>query len=204
MWFGVPIGATILAQPTLYDNFRHFFFALPPLFIFSSMGIEEVMDKVKLTTKERSYGIILLIFILLAPGFYYLVKLHPYQYIYYNAITKGVGGAYQKFEMDYWGTSFKEATEYLNSIAPQGSKVVTIFWEPHHIVKTYSRPDLIIEVVENPQEINCDDKTYAILSSRFKDHIDLFTYGQIIITTGRESAVFSVIKDLECHQESTP
>ena len=42
-----------------------------------------------------------------------MIKLFPYQYIYYNQLTGGVNGAENKFEMDYWAVSYKEAAEKL-------------------------------------------------------------------------------------------
>ena len=44
-----------------------------------------------------------------------LVRLHPYEYIYFNGLTGGLKGAQGKFDNDYWGASFKEAVEWLKN-----------------------------------------------------------------------------------------
>jgi hypothetical protein len=41
------------------------------------------------------------------------VRLHPYQYVYYNAFIGGPSGAYGRYEGEYWFTSTKHALEQL-------------------------------------------------------------------------------------------
>jgi len=43
------------------------------------------------------------------------VRLHPYQYTYFNSIAGGVAGADERYMLDYWGLSFKEAGEALRA-----------------------------------------------------------------------------------------
>ena len=41
--------------------------------------------------------------------------LHPYEYTYFNRLVAGgMEQANQRFEMEYWGTSFLEAADWLN------------------------------------------------------------------------------------------
>jgi hypothetical protein len=41
--------------------------------------------------------------------------LHPYEYTYFNRLVAGgMEQANQRFEMEYWGTSFREAADWLN------------------------------------------------------------------------------------------
>lgn len=43
-----------------------------------------------------------------------IIRLHPYQYVYYNVFTGGPRGAAKRFTaMDYWGSSYREATAWL-------------------------------------------------------------------------------------------
>ena len=78
--------------------------------------------------------------VLVFPAIYADVYLHPYQYIYYNSLVGGAKGAFRNFELDYWGTSYREAALYINQVAPANSTVlvgdpVGVFWD-------YARPDL--------------------------------------------------------------
>jgi hypothetical protein len=47
-----------------------------------------------------------------------MVRLHPYQLVYFNSLVGGPSGAQNRFEMDYWGFSYKEAMQWLLSNNP--------------------------------------------------------------------------------------
>ena len=47
-----------------------------------------------------------------------LVRLHPFQYTYFNCLAGGVAGAAGKYETDYWLTSYKEAIEWIEAQPP--------------------------------------------------------------------------------------
>jgi hypothetical protein len=57
-----------------------------------------------------------------------MVRLHPYQSVYYNRlIAGGVQGAAGRFEADYWGASYLEATRWvLANYRPQFSGPVRV------------------------------------------------------------------------------
>ena len=38
-----------------------------------------------------------------------MVYLHPYEYVYFNQLIGGTLGAEERFETDYWATSYREA-----------------------------------------------------------------------------------------------
>src|SRR2546430_12034356 len=42
-----------------------------------------------------------------------LVRLFPYDYLYFNELVGGIQGANGKYEMDYWAKSLKEAVTWL-------------------------------------------------------------------------------------------
>jgi hypothetical protein len=42
-----------------------------------------------------------------------MIRLHPYQAVYFNAFAGGPGGAAFRYELDYWGLSYKEGLRFL-------------------------------------------------------------------------------------------
>jgi hypothetical protein len=44
-----------------------------------------------------------------------MVRLHPLEYTHYNRIEGGVKGAENRFMLDYWGLSFKQAAQQLRA-----------------------------------------------------------------------------------------
>jgi hypothetical protein len=63
-----------------------------------------------------------------------LVRLHPYEYVYYNSLVGGLEGAAQRYDMDYWVNSMPDMVrlleDYLHrtepAVAGQPLKVYTV------------------------------------------------------------------------------
>ena len=131
-WFLLPFASILILKPTIYDNFRHFLFITPPIFLFAGLAIKYIFSKIRIPIIS-----ILIVLVIILPGIAGIITLHPYEYIYYNMFIGGVGGAYRKFETDYWYTSYVECTNYLNDQAPLNSTILVI--GPIHIVESYFR-----------------------------------------------------------------
>jgi hypothetical protein len=189
LWFFVPLALVVILEPRIYDNSRHFLFILSPIFVFAAIGIQALFDLLKRPALQAA-----LIIALILPNIFSLIQLHPYQYVYYNALTNGVQGAFRQFEMDYWGTSYREAAEYVNQIAPPGAHII-VFGAPH-LVETYARGNLNIEKYEKGMEIDSATPTFAILLSRNDKDIYTFPEAEVIHTIERDGAILTVIKDL--------
>jgi hypothetical protein len=59
-----------------------------------------------------------------------MVRTHPYQHVYFNALVGGIRGADGWFDLDYWGLSYKAALEY----------ILRQDHDPSVAVSAYSRP----------------------------------------------------------------
>jgi len=74
-------------------------------------------------------GIGILIFVMGAGGFFRnleaLVMLHPYQQSYFNILAGNPETIRNRFEMDYWGTTFRGGLEYLVKNHPNSSVMVS-------------------------------------------------------------------------------
>jgi hypothetical protein len=72
-------------------------------------------------------------------GAWPLIRFHPYQYAYLNALAGEPATVHRRFETDYWVTSYKAAAEWLNQ--RQASSAV-----PLHViaaVNDHSFPALV-------------------------------------------------------------
>jgi hypothetical protein len=197
LWLFVPPIVAMIQQPTMYDNFRHFLFIVPPMFIFAGVGVQAAFDR--LNNAPLSTGFL---FLLLLPGIYWNVTLHPYQYIYYNSIVGGMRGAFRNYEMDYWATSYREASEYINNTALPNSRVIV--WGPDHIVSEYAREDLIVTEYRKENKDQPDAADYAIISTRHNKDQSLFPQGEPLFSVGRGGALFVVVKQLQHAQPTDP
>jgi hypothetical protein len=130
--------------------------------------------------------------IVLAPGVVGIVRLHPYEYVYYNELVGGVRGAYGQFELDYWCTSYREAVQAVNRIAPPAAKVA--IWGPHSAAEPFLREDLIPTGVPAPAEALPSDGTLALGCSWATTDPSFYPAGEIVWTLERDGAVMAVIK----------
>ncbi|HSF82823.1 MAG TPA: hypothetical protein VLA49_16430 [Anaerolineales bacterium] len=194
-WFFIPIMFAVVQRSTIYDNFRHFLFVTPPMFILAGLGIQSLLSKVR-----NSVLAFFIISVIVAPNLYWLVTLHPYQYVYYNSLTGGVAGAFRKYEMDYWATSYREAIEYVNEVAPNGSEVMV--WGPDHIVSNYARQDLFIKEYSRGNLQDARTASYAIISTRHNKDQSLFPESESLFWVGRGGGFFAVVKQIDQAQPS--
>jgi len=120
---GVNILMFILIKPVIYDGIRHFLYFLPQLILLSVTGLIYLLKKHKRV--GLFFGIIVIAnFILIAMSY---VRLHPFEYVYFNELIGGVRGASSLFETDYWGAANREATLWIrDNIANKSSQAVTI------------------------------------------------------------------------------
>jgi len=103
----------LVLKPNIYDGIRHYLFLEPILSILACLVFLDVFQ----TGLKIKW---LLTALVVLNGFgvvWQMVQLHPYEYTYFNEAIGGLKGAAGKFETEYAGTSYKEATEWLKDHA---------------------------------------------------------------------------------------
>jgi hypothetical protein len=181
LWFIIPLLGFIILHSALYDNFRQVIFILPPVFWLAGVVFEEIKN-----TKWQ----MALVTLCLLPGIVGIVHLHPYEYIYYNSFIGGMDRAAEKFELDYWGTSYREAAEYVNKVAPANS----IIWVegPSHLFELYAREDL--KIYSDHEVERADHYDYVVATTRYNLDQASHPKAKIIYKIARGDAILTVIK----------
>ncbi|MGA2820112.1 MAG: hypothetical protein ABSF61_05585 [Anaerolineales bacterium] len=184
LWFILPLVGIIVDKSTLYDNFRQELFLLPPVFITAGIALEVLFSKVR----KGFFKVLILVGVIL-PGIYADIQLHPYQYIYYNSFVGGEAGAFGNFQFDYWATSYREAAQYINQVAPADATVVVSGSLP--VFQDYARPDLnLLSLSDLKPDIHYD---FIVLSGQGKNTAICRSISPAK-TIAREGAVLTVIK----------
>ncbi len=181
VWFILPLAGFILIRTPLYDNFRQVFFLLPPVFLMAGVVFEKIKGPVLRTA---------LVALVVLPGVIGIVRLHPYEYVYYNTFAGGEVGAFRRFELDYWGTSYREAADWLNRHAPPDAAV----WVegPAHLLDIYLRDDL--RLYSSYEAERAEQYDFVVSTTRYD--LDLISYpdAKIVYEVERGNAVLTVIK----------
>ncbi len=94
-----------------YGGWRHFIFVYPFIVLFAGIGIESLLRKVD--QRFARAGIWVVVALGLALPLRYIVQNHPYEYIYYNELIGGTGGAAGFYELDYSMISLRETSNWL-------------------------------------------------------------------------------------------
>jgi len=178
IWFILPLTGFIVSRTPLYDNFRQVFFILPPVFLIAGVVFEKV--------KWRAW----LIALVVLPGLVGIVRLHPYEYIYYNTFIGGEKGALRRFELDYWGTSYREAADWLNEVAPPDANV----WVdgPAHLLDMYLREDLNLYSTYEAERAEHYD--YVVSTTRYDLDLESYPDAEIVYRIERGGGLLAVIK----------
>ncbi len=200
VWFVIPLAAIILSGSVVYNGFRQILFLVPPLFLMTGYALEWIFTRLPNLAPR-----LLLLLLIVVPGIYSIIRLHPYQYVYFNSLVGGVQGASGKYELDYWATSYREAALFLNENAPPGSRVAV--YGPVEVVRPYTRPDIhlnISAVAKKLKESQNMDFHYAILLNRRNAADGPCQKAKTIKTVERAGAVLMIVKEIPAGEKDCP
>jgi hypothetical protein len=115
----LPIAATIIARPAMYNGIRHFVFVLPPLAVAGGLAATWIINRIVERAARFGPPGLAAVAVIFAAGVALptvgMVRLHPYEYASFNHIAGGVRGAQSRFMLDYWGLAFKQAAQQLRA-----------------------------------------------------------------------------------------
>ncbi|MGE9289739.1 MAG: glycosyltransferase family 39 protein, partial [Puniceicoccales bacterium] len=106
-----PPTAAIIKGSTIYDGLRHFLFLLPLLAILSGLTFDYLLTRLSNWCRLAVIVASAALITLLVPVTISLIRLHPYEYTYFNPVVGGLKGAEGRFETEYWALSYRETIE---------------------------------------------------------------------------------------------
>ncbi|MCL4528278.1 MAG: glycosyltransferase family 39 protein [Chloroflexi bacterium] len=187
-WFAIPFIYDLWRRPPNFDGMRHFLFMLPPLFIFAGFAFEFIFEKINKTWINAALAVIML-----APGTYGIIQLHPYEYAYYNSFVGGTRGVFRSYETDYWLTCYKQAVEEFNQIAPRPATLYV--HREAEVAAPYAASGInVLDERTNFNQIHSGD--YILVNSRTNEDRSTFRDAPVVLTVGRVGVPFCVIKKI--------
>ena len=91
----------------MYNGIRHFVFVLPPLAVLGGLAGAFL---VRMASQRWRFAPIVAAIVFIAgigTPVVEMVRLHPYEYTYFNRLSGGVAHARDRFMLDYWGLSLE-------------------------------------------------------------------------------------------------
>ncbi len=115
-----PILVVIALRSVLYDGWRQLYFIYPSFVLLCVYGLHYIYKK------GGKKLIIIASFIVLSFSLLFMIENHPFQHLYFNqfADTKTPEHLRHQFELDYWGTSYKQAYDHI--LANDKSEIIKI------------------------------------------------------------------------------
>jgi hypothetical protein len=191
LWIGVPLIIALLFGTVIYDNARQYLFLRPPLFVMAGIGVEFLFRLLGPQTLARAFLVVLA----LAPGFVGIIQLHPYEYIYYNLLVGGVSGANRRFELDYWATSYREAMERVNRLAPANAWIAVS--GPWQLASEWARPDLKL-FQPRPDDPEADPiPAFAILTTRSNEDLKAYPWAPVVAEVSAGGGNLTVVRQTQ-------
>ena len=136
--FALPIVVVIALQSNIYNGWRHMYFLWAPFCLLAAVGLHALAGRGDVPSgwgiaarlpgwvrggaprRTLAYGIagIGLITTLTA-----MAALHPYEYLYFNALTdtKTPDALANRYDMDYWEMAQRQSLEHLLAQYPDGA-----------------------------------------------------------------------------------
>jgi hypothetical protein len=107
----LPLAWTILMRTPLYNGLRHLLFVVPMLAVLAGVSVAGAWkSRLPALVLAPAVGAVAGCLILVAVD---MVRLHPYQYVYFNHLfAGGLPSAVGRYETDYWSASYKEGIEW--------------------------------------------------------------------------------------------
>jgi tetratricopeptide (TPR) repeat protein len=108
-----PIAYVIYKDSILHDGWRHLMFVYPSMLVLAALFWVE-LEKRWGKRKQIRWAIWGVLALLVLESTVFIARNYSYPYVYFNAIGGGLAGAFGDYETDYWGTSVKQAINWLD------------------------------------------------------------------------------------------
>jgi hypothetical protein len=127
-----------LPRVPVFDDVRQFIEVLPVLTFFTALGWVWFLKKVeKLKLRPKIFSLLVQFFLPLYL-FGQIIKVTPFEMVYYNELIGGLRGVQGRFDLDFWGVTTKEAALWLNKNT-QGEITVLMPFATH-LLASYAPP----------------------------------------------------------------
>jgi len=147
----LPIAIAIVKRPALYNGIRHFVFVIPPMTVIAGVAFAWLMNRLREHRRSWQPAVLALFAFGLLLPVGEMIRLHPYQYTYFNLVAGTVRGADDRFMLDYWGLAFKQASDALHEqiaqnheTPPNGRKWKVAVCGPQRPAQVALGPDFTI------------------------------------------------------------
>ncbi|NUM31721.1 MAG: glycosyltransferase family 39 protein [Bacteroidetes bacterium] len=171
-----PVFYIIYKKSAVYSSWRHLLFVYPTIVVMAAIGWQRLIHKIK--SGYLKWVTVIIIIALAGKTGAWMIKNHPYQYLYYNEIVGGVKGAYGNYETDYWCQSPRAAIEWLlenENLKNTKKRIFVASNNESHSMSYYAEKQTDSITIVWTRDFEWDEKywDYAIFTTRTLSKVQL-------------------------------
>jgi hypothetical protein len=170
-----PLVCQVVCDGPAFTGLRHFLFVIPPLAALAGIGLDKAATALAARGRLAGWSGLCAVTACFLWQTVTLVRLHPYEYLFYNTAVGGLEGASRRYDLDYWFDSMPEAIKLLEAYlrhtepvaagAPLPIYSVAVCGERLEFDKTVTLPQLRFDFKPQwnqseffiaPTHMNCD------------------------------------------------
>ncbi|MFO1112769.1 MAG: glycosyltransferase family 39 protein [Rhodospirillales bacterium] len=189
----IPVLYFVVMRPSLYNGMRHFFFIVPPLCIGAAVGLNQLWSWAAAQRRWGYSAVAATLLFVASHQIVNMIRLHPHEYIYYNALVGGPGGAFRRYEMDYWSNFLPQALDLLEQQlkAEHGGKPPV----RRYLVGLCTKEEILGEYAPPYLVPTKDWRRADFIIATTNTDCDKYAGGRTVIEIVREGAVLGMVKD---------
>src|SRR5262249_40997601 len=108
-----PLVCQVVGHGPSFTGMRHFLFVVPPIATLAGIGIDACLCVLQARGRAPRVAALATVGMAFAWDALTLARLHPYEYLFYNALVGGLEGASRNYATDYWVNIMPEAVRDL-------------------------------------------------------------------------------------------
>ena len=113
-----PLTCQVVGHAPSFSGMRHFLFVVPPIAALAGIGGHLCLSGFEARGRAVGFAAVAAVAAVCVWDVVTLVRLHPYEYLFYNSVVGGLEGASRRYETDYWvnimPTAVKDLEAYLD------------------------------------------------------------------------------------------
>src|SRR6185295_2158612 len=190
-----PVACHVIAHGPAFTGLRHFLFVVPPLTVLAGIGFDALLSSLAARRMVYAVAASLALAAGLTSDAVTLVRLHPYEYLFYNDLVGGLAGAARGNETDYWVNIMPEAVAKLeNYIDKTQLGYIAVPWRRYTVGVCGERFSFENEADSRFRWVSDWTKAEFFIAPTHLD-CDGAASGQIIATIERLGVPIGVVKD---------
>jgi hypothetical protein len=191
-----PVLCQVIGHGPAFTGMRHFIFVVPPLAALAGIGFDALLTKLETRSRLVAAAALAGITAAFVSNAVTLVRLHPYEYVFFNPLVSGLEGASRRFDMDYWVNVMPEAVASLETFLNQREPSTPVPRSRYSVAVCGERQSFENETRENPRLLwaeDWDEADFFIAPTQM--NCDHSLPGETIATIQRFGVPIGVVKD---------